>query len=263
MTDPNQILRLSVSKCKTFDDCKKKYQFNYILKLPKKTWAYHTLGKICHSVLEYLHLAYLNGSKEPPNVIMSEGFKLAKKEYAANLTPEITKEAFELLKGYLEKITTNNKLKISNVVAVEKKFELALNDKIILNGAIDRIQIDNDGVPHVSDYKTTKNKKYLQNDWFQLLTYCYVMWLENPTFEKIRASYILLRHGYEYISTEFSIEQIMAIKDKYIAYAESICNEKDFPANPSMLCNYCDFLEHCEPGLSRVKPSSIHGEVSW
>jgi hypothetical protein len=55
----------------------------------------------------------------------------------------------------------------------------------------------------------------------------------------------------------------MEIKDKYIEYAESILNEKDYSANPSMLCNYCDFLEHCLEGKERVSPSLVHGEVKW
>ncbi len=129
---------------------------------------------------------------------------------------------------------------------------------------IDRIQIDQDGTLHVCDYKTTKNKKYLKNDFFQLLTYCYALLLEDPSIEKIRASYILLRHDFEYITSEFKKEDILKIKEEYIKYADQILNEKDYDPNPTVLCGWCEFLEFCESGQKMVnKKQQKNGVIDW
>ena len=48
-------LPLSVSKVKTFDDCKAKYRYTYIEKLPRKEWSFHIFGSFLHLVLEEFH----------------------------------------------------------------------------------------------------------------------------------------------------------------------------------------------------------------
>ena len=257
-------LRLSVSKCKIFSDCKKKYEFSYVLKYPQKDEDYHILGKFCHKILEDFHNAYINGSHEPYNQIMSLAFKNACVEYKSRLTLEMKKECWNLIDKYLKSVTNDKKNNLSaNVIACEKSFSLPIIDNIVLNGVIDRIQIDSDDVIHVGDYKTTKNKKYLKEDWFQLKTYAYTILLENPDLKKIRASYILLRHDYEYLTTEFTADEILQVKDKYIEYAKNIRQEKDFEPNPTFLCNWCPFLEHCEPGKLKTKPELKYGETTY
>ncbi len=263
--------KLSVSKTKTFAQCKAKYKFSYIDKLPKKDRDYHILGKFCHKVLEDFHLAKMNGSLEPIHSLMGVCFKAAKKEFKGPLlTSEMIKECFDILNKYLQMIYLQEKEgKVANVIACEKAFELALSDNFILNGMIDRVQIDPDGVIHVADYKTTKKKEYLKDDWFQLLTYAYVMLMEDPSISKIRASYILLRYDFEYLTTEFFPEQIQTIKDQYINYAKNMLGETEFPATTGPLCFFCDHVDSCEPGSQKiaemgVRPSTtVFGEVSW
>ncbi len=123
--------------------------------------------------------------------------------------------------------------------------------------------MDADNVIHVADYKSTKHKKYLKNDFFQLLTYAYVIVSEDPSIEKVRASYILLRHDFEYVTKEFSKKEILEVKDKYQEYASQILSEKDFEPNPTALCNYCDYLQLCPAGKSKAFDQQVYGEVNW
>ena len=260
----NEDFRLSVSKTKTFLACKKQYQFSYILKFPKKERDYHILGTLTHKVLENFHNYQINGDPSPLNKLMSKSFKEACAEYADKMTPAIKKECYNIIDKYLKVIYTqeNHPLR-GNVIGCEKNFSIKLRDNLILNGMIDRIQLDSDGVLHVADYKTTKNKKYLKNDFFQLLTYCYALALEDESLEKIRASYVLLRHDFEYVTTEFSRQEILKIKDKYTEYADKILSEKEFGPNPTILCRYCDFVASCEPGQKMLSPESKSGEIDW
>lgn len=256
----DKIVKLSVSKTKTFVDCKRKFKFNYIDKLPRKTWDHHTFGTFCHQVLEDFHLEYIDGVTDPYNDVMSRAFRKAWKDYGKDMTKEMKREAWKIIDQYLRILA---KEKFPNVIACEQKFELLVDGNILLNGMIDRVQIDDDGVIHVCDYKTTKNKKYIKNDFFQLLTYAYIMLNEDPDLKKVRASYILLRHNFEYITEEFTPDDILKIKDEYIEYAKQIRNETEFAPKPTALCNYCDFLDKCKEGMRLVSPSLTFGEVDW
>ncbi len=256
-------LRLSVSKTKTFLDCKAKFKFCYIEKLPRKDWDFHVFGKFCHRALEYFHQQYIEGCLLPYNTTMTDAFKVAWAEFKDKMTPEMKKECWEIINEYLKIVTEDKKSGLPlNVISVEKRFDFAIADNLVLNGAIDRIQLDADNVIHVADYKTTKNKKYLKNDFFQLLTYAYVIVSEDPSIEKVRASYILLRHDFEYVTQEFTKPEILAVKDKFQEYAKQILAEKEFAPNPTNLCNYCDYLDNCPAGKSKAY-KNVYGEVTW
>lgn len=257
-----QNIKLSVSKVKCFLNCKKQFKYNYILKLPKKDREYHIFGKFLHRVLENFHKSYVDlHSTLPYNIEMGNAWRLAWSEYKSLMKPEMKKECYDILNNYLKLYTTT--ASTNNILALEKDFNFKLSDELNLIGMIDRVQIDDDGVLHVADYKSTKNQKYLKDDWFQLMTYGLIMLNENPNLKKIRVSYILLRHDFKSLTKEFSSEEILPIKDKYIEYANQMINEKDFAPNPTALCSYCDFLEHCVEGKTKSFNQNIYGEVSW
>jgi putative RecB family exonuclease len=259
----SEELRLSVSKTKTFLDCKAKYKFNYIEKLPKKDWDHHTFGKFCHSVLEHFHKQYLEGCLLPYNTVMNDSWKVAWAEYKDKMTPTMKKDCWDLINKYLKLVSLQKGQFPANVIAVEKRFDFQVTENLVLNGAIDRIQLDDDDVIHVCDYKTAKNKKYLKNDWFQLLTYAYVIVTEDPSIKKVRGSYILLRHDFEYMTVEFDLPEILKVKDKFVEYARQMNTETEFKPNPTPLCNFCDFQNLCPEGKAKSFNNNIYGEVAY
>jgi len=268
------IFKISVSKAKTFDSCKAKYKFNYIDKLPKKTWAHHILGNLVHVTLENFHKYYIyikaNDIKnyEPFNKVMTNAFKDACIKYEGNITPETYSQAREMLLKYLDKINIDTKSSngLPNVIAVEQDFAINIQNKVLLNGAIDRIELEPNDVYHVCDYKTTKDKKYLKNDFFQLLVYAYVIKKIYPQAKKVKGSYIMLRHDFERFTQEFTDAQILSVEKKITDLYSDILEEKLWRAQPTMLCSYCDFMENCDEGKKLVYPHgtpSINPEMSW
>lgn len=239
-------LSLSVSKAKTFDECKAKFKYCYIEKLPRKEWEHHKLGKFLHEVLEQFHIARLANHDLPIDDLFKFYHSLLDK-YSLNDESRI--EALNIVKSYkgrlIDQIASDKEAK---VLGLEKSFNIDIDNKILLNGFIDRVQIDYDGIIHVADYKTTKDKKYLKNDYFQLLTYSFALMLEDPSLKKIRASYIMLRHKCDYMTKEFVRDEVMEVEAKFIKYAEDIYAEKIWRANPKPLCKYCDYLDVCDDG---------------
>jgi ATP-dependent helicase/DNAse subunit B len=264
----SQELKLSASKCKTFSTCKKQYKYTYILNLPQKERDFFVFGKFLHLVLETFHQYYIDGCLLSYHISMNDAFKVAWAKYKDKMTSEMKAECWDILANYLQKITkAKNNGHPFNIIAVEKEFNYQLTEDIILRGYIDVVAKDGDNVLHVADWKTSKNKKYQENNWDQLACYCFILLLENPNLTKIRASYIMLRHSFEMITKEFEAKEILTERQKYIDYAEKIRNEKDFIASPNNLCSWCSFLDICEQGRVAVSGSynqqNLHGEINW
>jgi putative RecB family exonuclease len=258
----NNSLRLSVSRVKVWDQCKAQYHFTYILKLPQKEQAHHVLGKAVHMILELFHLDYLNGTKEPKNKVMSRAYKSAFEKYGSKITNDMRKEIYQIIDSYLKGLS-EKRITINNILSVEKHFNIPISNNVSLNGMIDRIQRDEDGMLHICDYKSTKNKRYLKDDFLQLLTYAYTLFVEDPSLEKVRGSYILLRHNFEYLTKVFNKDEIIQIKDMYDNYAKQIEQEKDWAPTTSKLCNYCSFLDKCDAGKEFMVKDIKFGQVNW
>lgn len=259
----SDIFKLSVSKTATFETCKAKYKFSYILRLPKKEFEYHTLGRFVHKVLEEFHLTIINGFSGNYSKLMSEVYKSALTEYRHKLSEASKKEAFEIVDKYLKRFIINGGSEAQKVISVEKSFNIEIRPHLILNGMIDRVQIDNDGIYHVVDYKTTKSLSYIKDDKLQLLTYAYVLLCENPQIDRVRTSYIMLRHNSDFITDEFSKEKILQIKEIYEDYADKISAEQKWDPNPTKLCRYCDFISSCPTGKNFVSKDFDSGKMEW
>ena len=239
-----EILKLSASSMKTFDQCGLKYYYNYIAKEERKQWDHFDLGNLCHRTLEIFHDIYMNDgtSKKTLSKLMGHSFAEARKEFEDTNNVIIT-EAKSLIENYLKVISTNG---MPLVKGVETSFNFNLSEDVLVRGFLDRVDILKDGRFHIVDYKTTKNTKYL--DPFQLLVYG--LWLkeEYPSVDSFKASYILLRHKSKLKSYEFNANDVDKCKKKILDYASKINfskKENHWTPVPGPLCNWCDFQKIC------------------
>lgn len=244
----------SVSKIKTFNTCPSKFKYSYIDRLPKKTWDHTTLGKFAHHVLEYFHQKRIEGDVRPDNELMRESFQDGCREYQENLKRDQKQQVHQWMVQYLGILAQGRKNNtLPDVLEVEEEFYIDIAEKVLLMGFIDVIQMDPDGVLHVADYKTSKSSRFLKKDDFQLKTYAYVKCLQDPSLEKIRCSYIMLKLDFEYVTFEFDRAEVMEMEKVFLKEAETIQAEKLFRPEPSPLCPYCDFLEACDEGREFVE----------
>lgn len=236
------LIKISASSVKTFDQCPKKYWFQYINKAPKKEWPHLVLGNICHKTLEIFHKKYLikKVSNDKLGSLMKESFVDALKEFQ-NAEKKIIDEAFLLLRDYLESI---KKTSMPNVKGVETPFEFEIDTGILIRGFIDRIDDIGCGKIRISDYKTSKNPKYL--DSFQLNIYGLWLRKENPNIKNFSGSYILLKHKSITKDYEFNSFDLDKIQKSLISYANKIKTETEWNFSPSPLCDFCDFKQLCD-----------------
>jgi RecB family exonuclease len=239
-------LILSASRVKTYQQCARKYYYNYIEKLPRKDWLHFDLGTLVHGVLEYFHADFRTDSKRSAlnlKKTMKEAFKKQREtmEKEKPLDHGILLEARDLLSEYLKRMESEGIG--SEIIALEDNFRIDLSEKFGVQGYVDRIDRDQDGVLHIKDYKTNKNRKYMEP--FQLKTYGIYLLDKFPETEKFRGSYVMMRFGGMLISYDFNKEDVIKIQKKLIEYAQYISEEERWLAKPSRLCDWCDFKSPC------------------
>jgi putative RecB family exonuclease len=248
-----QLIKLSASSVKTYDQCPRKYFFNYIERAPKKEWPHFDLGNLCHKTLEFFHETCMEQkvAKKDYAKLMGKSFAKARKAFP-KMKDELIKEAKDLLSatyldadgnkktGYLGMIKKEG---IPDVQGVETDFKFNINKKVLIRGFLDRVDVMKDGRFHIIDYKTTKNTQYL--DEFQLLVYGLWLRREYPDIESFRGSYVLLRHNSALKSYDFTIEDVDKIEKDLIAYADKIRVDDVWTPIPTRLCNWCDFKDIC------------------
>lgn len=252
---------VSYSKLSTYKNCPKSYKYAYIDKLPRLDKPYTIFGQFCHQILETFHLEYINGSKKPIEDVMKESFILAKNEWNEKVTNEQVTEAFNIMQDYLYQLSDSP---FPNISHVEKKIWVPIDDTLVLYGFIDRVQIDNDGIIHIIDYKTTKDERFLK-DRTQLLLYAYTMYLENKNIDKIRTSYIMLKQKMKLLSAEHTVKDLISAKNELLKTWETISLDKLYRATPiQWKCNNCDYIKYCKEGQRLVlKNKTSFGEVDW
>jgi putative RecB family exonuclease len=264
---PNKYegLWLSHSKVKVFKECPSKYKFNYMDRFPKKDWEHHVFGKFLHLILENFFKKKIEGSTEQNHVLMTECFKIGVDFYKDKLLAPQKEEAKQIISKYLKLLAEKN-INPPNVIGAETHFWIDIDGKVLLNGFIDREQIDSDNVLHVADYKTTKEKKYVKNDFSQLRLYAFVKCIQDPSIERVRTSYIMLRHNFEALVKEFTRDEVLSVEDDLLKCAQEIAEEKLWRPNPNNLCRFCDYLDHCPEGKKSMgikEPNFNVGEVDW
>jgi len=240
------ILTLSASRVKTYQQCPRKYYYNYIEKLPRKDWLHFDLGTLVHGVLEYFHANFKTDARRSALNLkrtMKESFKKYREhmEEEKPLDHGVLIEARDLLADYLKRMESDGIG--SEIIALEDDFHIELTNEFGVQGYVDRIDQDGDGVLHIKDYKTNRNPKYLEP--FQLRTYGIYLLDRFPEVDKFRGSYIMMRFGGMLVSYDFNREDVEKTKKQLIEYAQRISEEERWMAKPSRLCDWCDFKNPC------------------
>jgi len=259
---------VSYSKVTSYKSCPKKYKLTYIDKLERAPSPYADFGNFCHEILEKFHSHFMKNvfSKKQMKEMMVKFFNEKVKEYKNKLTKEQIDEGYNIMKLYLRQILDNAENNIfPNIIAVERKIWEPVNNELNFIGYIDRLQKDDDGIIHVMDYKTTKNKRYLK-DRTQLILYAYFTYLKNPDIDKIRSSFILLRHKNALMTEEHSVAELINTKDKFVKSWQEIKEEKLFRPNSRYdTCTICDYSDRCMEGRELLqRRKTFHGqEAGW
>ena len=262
------LLKLSASSIKTYEQCPRKYWYNYIDKpeVPIKEWDHLTLGNFVHEVLEHFHNILKKHKKRDQRKLMEYVCKEREKEMGKDggpkfkLNEELRKQIRGMLMSYLEYLEENG---VPNVQSNERRFSVYLDEDLLVRGVIDRIDLGVGDDPtrfHVVDYKTGKSK-YL--DEFQLLLYGIPLLEENPDLDIFKGSYLALKEDMKWLSYDISRTDVENVKEKIRSVARQIREDSTWQPKPQFLCRYCDFESICDASPDNQFKNFRGGEIGW
>ncbi len=245
----------SHSRLSCYEQCPQKYKLKYLDKVETEVEesieAY--LGSRVHETLEKLYrdLGYQKADTldELLDFFRSEWKKnwddsiiIVKEEYG----PEnYLKMGERFITDYYNKYKPFDQ---GRTIALEERVLITLDDAgdYKLQGYIDRVMESEEGYYEVHDYKTNSRlplPDYLDNDR-QLALYAIGIKKRYPDVKDVKLVWHFLAFDKEIDSTRTD-KELEALKKDVITLIEKIEGEEKFEANPSLLCDWCEFKPIC------------------
>jgi putative RecB family exonuclease len=248
-------LEISATAIGTLDTCPQKYLFANAWKLRGGPAAAMSFGSVMHNTIKY----FIGELKE--------GRVLPFEEVARKFELEWTSAGFEddyqeqeYKKDGLEQLRAFHASTIASppkVIAQEKKFDLPLENNVVLAGRIDQVNRLGDGQEEIIDYKTGKPRdaerarKDVQLSAYALAGREYFDW--NPA----RLTFHYLQTN-ECVSTTRDDKALKKLRGE-IQEAAGDIRAGEFPAKPGFVCKFCDYVSIC-PAREQGAAASSSGE---
>ena len=238
---------LSPSSIGTFKQCPLKFKFNKIDGLTEPPTIHTLLGNFVHDILEALYLL----PKEERN--LQEARVIARDKWANNYEPQakslrLNERDFRWKAWWcVENLWQIEEPADSHFDGVEQEVNGEL-DGVRIKGFIDRYKINGDGSIEISDYKTGKipSARYADDKFTQL--YIYALMTDVLGIGKASKVSLIYLTGPEVLSrdvTQSSLDTTVKLIRNTKKDIDAFCEQGDFPAKPSGLCNWCHFKKIC------------------
>jgi len=267
----------SYSRINTYFTCPAQFQYRYILKLPSPVaeGVELFLGSRFHETMEYL---YHQVPQKVPTV--NELMDFFKKHWANQYQTAVEKQK---QKGFdsplrivnesqtVEDYFQKGQLYLENYYhqyhpfdqdkteAIEMKvvFDLDSQKQYRMQGFIDRLGRDDEGVLWIHDYKTSSRKISEEDVKSEDQLALYQIGLsQHPRYgakEVIKHIWHFVAFEKDQVVGERNAKEIEWLKQKYISKIKAIEKAKDYPTKTSPLCGWCEFLSLCADGQASVE----------
>jgi putative RecB family exonuclease len=245
----------SHSRLSSFEDCPRKFQYRYVLKLPSDTESIEAfLGKRVHEVLERLY-AFAGEGRVPSLARVLDRFRIwwterydparvriARRENEAGHYREIGERC---LSNYYRR---NYPFDRDETLAMEERVHFSLDPAgtYRVQGVVDRVVRARDGAIEIHDYKTgarVPTQEQLDRDR-QLGLYQIGLAARFGAGSEIRLVWHYLARDQVRVSSR-SPQQLDALRSQTIGLIDRIRAETGFEPNPGPLCRWCEYSGVC------------------
>lgn len=246
----------SHSKLSSFEQCPLKYKYRYIDKIiPEIEQNIEGfLGGMVHETLEWIYNEVQKGNTPDLDTVIDFYINLWNRCYNKDI--KITREEcdaehyFNLgIKFIIDYFLANSPFK-DNTIAIEHKILVPLDTegKYIIQGYIDRLVHNKDtNIFEIHDYKTgnsMKSQEELDIDR-QLALYSLGIKHSFPEAKDVHLIWHYLAYNKK-MQSRRTDEQLEQLKQEIINLINKIEATQEFPANPSGLCNWCEYQGICQ-----------------
>ena len=256
----------SHSRLSNFENCPKKFEYRYILKIETKTEGIEGfLGKRVHEILERLYHHVSRHGRPPSLAQVQERFRkdwtlhwhedvhIVRSENAPDHYIRIGESCLEnYYRGHYP-------FDQSETLALEEWVTLRLDaeGRYRARGVIDRLSRRRDGTYEIHDYKTGSRlprQSQLEQDR-QLGLYQIGIEQRFPDADRIE----LIWHYVAFnrtLTCQRSAAQLDELRDRTIQLIDTIESATEYPARPGPLCRWCEYRDRCPEGPGRRRDSA-------
>ncbi len=254
----------SHSRLASFENCAKKFQYRYVLKIPAQSEGIEAfVGKRVHEILERLYVFVDQG--------MVPGVEKVVRRYHALYDEHFHPDLRVVKAGTTaDDYRSNGERCVRNFYRQNYPFDadetLALEDRVVfdldedgeykMQGIIDRLVRTRDGTIEIQDYKTGRwvpSQKQLDEDR-QLALYQIGVEKQYGTRDPIRLVWHYVLSGKVKTSVR-TPEQLMELRRDTMALIDRIARETEYKPKKNTLCNWCEYQAICplwNPGAEDV-----------
>lgn len=254
LKDKLNNMRVSYSALNDYKTCPLKFKYKNIDKIREPENVERVFGNLVHDAAEFMF------SPNPLYPTLDEIINRFNKSFdekksrnsEIKLDDGLREQGIGIIKNFYKKNPPWN----YNVLDLESRFEVAieddsLNEPCVLTGVIDRFDKLDEDTYEIIDYKTGK-KLPSQDDIdrdLQMSIYNLGLIKRWPHLKdkKIKLSFYYLKHG-EKITTSREEKDLEETKNKIVNLIKDIKQkerENNFPATPTILCNWCGYQNIC------------------
>jgi putative RecB family exonuclease len=243
----------SHSKISAFENCPYQYKLHYIdheePEIENTIEAF--MGGIVHLALEDLYKRKKFKQRVSKESLIKFYRDTWEKEYSEdikvvkdNLTSENYKKMGEkFLTDYYYKYKPFEQL---TILGLETQDKMTLSDGSQYHVRIDKFACDDKGNYYIMDYKTNSSMKDQEEADEDRQLAMYSIWVKDhyKDAKSVKLVWHMLAFNKEVIS-ERTDEQLKKLQNEVIETIKKIESAKDFPTNPSALCDYCGYKSKC------------------
>ena len=249
---------LSPSRAADFKACPLVYRFRSVDKLPQRPTADKARGTLVHAVLDRLFdlPAAERTYDRAAELVEPEWARLAEAEpeiaalFAEGGLADWLDSARRMVAGYFALEDPSRLEPAAREQLVEAVLDIGAAAPLGLRGYVDRLDVAPTGEVRVVDYKTgaIPREAYEAKALFQLKFYALVLWRTQGTVpHQLKLMYLADRDTLTYRPDAAELERFERTLVAVWRAIERAVTRRDFRANPSRLCGWCDYQALCPP----------------
>ncbi len=244
LEDAQGRLRLSFTRVDTFERCPRRFRYQYVDGLPQAPAPQLSFGSSVHEVLEWLY-----DRKHPVLPSLDETLQKLFDVWDTSGYAEVERD--EQLRAYEHAriVVSSFHTRVQQAgfrlpAATEAWFELPVGDDIVVVGAIDRVDVDDDGAFHVVDYKTNRSARSRAQVRGSLQLAIYALATEE-LYGRLPVS-VALDFVVPGVQVRVGVDELdlASVPKRLAEVAARIRSGEDTPT-PHRLCDWCDFRAIC------------------
>jgi putative RecB family exonuclease len=255
LEDDRGRLRLSFTRVDVFEQCPRRFRYQYVDNLPQAPAPQLSFGSSLHATLEWLY-----DRKHPVLPSLEDTLQALYDTWETTGYVDVDREEQLVAYEHARSIVSERHARISREgfrlpVAVEAWFELPFEDDIVVVGAIDRIDAHEDGSLHVVDYKTNRRARTRSQVRGSLQLAIYAL-ATREHYGRLPDT-VALDFIVPGVTVAVPVHELDldAVPDRLAAVAARVRAGEDTPT-PNRLCDWCDFRAICPAWSSAVDPTT-------